>query len=124
MDEFLTQEELEAYEERQEAQRLAARVEAGHSLEVTVIPSSDDPVSALTEENKAEQEEEREAPILADDIQNLVLRNREYTPVTRTTEYDFTCDIRGEHDILHYLVEYHDEGEGFTIHTEKDGARI
>lgn len=120
MDEFLTQEELEAYEERQEAQRLADRVEAGHSLEVTVIPSSDDPVSALTEENKAEQEEEREAPILADDIQNLVLRNREYTPVTRTTEYDFTCDIRGEHDILHYLVEYHDEGEGFTIHTEKD----
>ncbi len=34
--------------------------------------------------------------------------------------YDFECDIRGEHDKLQYTLEYHDDGEGFTIHTEKD----
>lgn len=53
-------------------------------------------------------------------MQNLVLVNRQYSSVSRTTEYDFTCEIRGEQDILHYTVEYHDDGEGFTIHTEKD----
>lgn len=31
-----------------------------------------------------------------------------------------TADIRGEHDKLQYTLEYHDDGEGFTIHTEKD----
>ena len=59
-------------------------------------------------------------PLVADDVQNLVLKNREYFAGSRTTVYDFACDIRGEHDTLQYTVEYHDDGEGFTIHTEKD----
>ena len=61
-----------------------------------------------------------EKPLTADDIQNLVLINREYFATSRTTVYDFECDIRGEHDSLQYTLEYHDDGEGFTIHTEKD----
>ena len=66
------------------------------------------------------QEDHAEKPLTADDIQNLVLTGREYFASSRTTVYDFECDIRGEHDSLQYTLEYHDDGEGFTIHTEKD----
>ena len=65
-------------------------------------------------------EQTEEQPLTADDVQNLVLIDREYIRGTRTTVYDFECDIRGEHDKLQYTLEYHDDGEGFTIHTEKD----
>ena len=61
-----------------------------------------------------------EAPLVAEDVQNLVLINREYSAGTRTTVYDFECDIRGEHDTLQYTLEHHDDGEGYTIHTQKD----
>ena len=65
-------------------------------------------------------EQTEEQPLTADDVQNLVLIDREYIRGTRTTVYDFECDIRGEHDKLQYTLEYHDDGEGYTIHTEKD----
>ena len=65
-------------------------------------------------------EQKEEPPLTADDVQNLVLIDREYIRGTRTTVYDFECDIRGEHDKLQYTLGYHDDGEGFTIHTEKD----
>ena len=65
-------------------------------------------------------EQTEEPPLTADDVQNLVLIDRKYIRGTRTTVYDFECDIRGEHDKLQYTLEYHDDGEGFTIHTEKD----
>ena len=61
-----------------------------------------------------------ERPLTADEIKNLVLTKREYFSGSRTTVYDFECDIRGEHDSLQYTLQYHDDGEGFTIHTEKD----
>ena len=66
------------------------------------------------------QNDNTDKPLSADDIQNLVLTKREYFAGSRTTVYDFECDIRGEHDSLQYTLEYHDDGEGFTIHTEKD----
>ena len=66
------------------------------------------------------QEENTETPLTADDIQNLVLTGREYFAGSRTTVYGFECDIRGEHDSLQYALEYHDDGEGFTIHTKKN----
>ena len=66
------------------------------------------------------QKDHAEKPLTAEDIQNLVLTKREYFAGSRTTVYDFECDIRGEHDSLQYTLEYHDDGEGFTIHTEKD----
>ena len=65
-------------------------------------------------------EQTEEQPLTADDVQNLVLIDREYIRGTRTTVYDFECDIRGEHDKLQYTLGYHDDGEGFTIHTEKN----
>ena len=71
-------------------------------------------------ESEPSIEQEEEQPLTADDVQNLVLIDREYIRGTRTTVYDFECDIRGKHDKLQYTLEYHDDGEGFTIHTEKD----
>ena len=72
------------------------------------------------ENGEAAKEVDAEKPLTADDIQNLVLTGREYFSGSRTTVYDFECDIRGEHDSLQYTLEYHDDGDGFTIHTEKD----
>ena len=72
------------------------------------------------ETGKTGIEQKEEPPLTADDVQNIVLIDREYIRGTRTTVYDFECDIRGEHDKLQYTLEYHDDGEGFTIHTEKD----
>ncbi len=68
----------------------------------------------------ADEMEGAERPLTAEDVKNLVLVNREYFSGSRTTVYDFECDIRGEHDSLQYTLQYHDDGEGFTIHTEKD----
>ena len=64
--------------------------------------------------------EKTDEPLVAEDVENLVLIKKEYSDAVRTTTYDFECDIRGEHDNLQYEVSYHDDGEGFTIHTEKD----
>ena len=118
MDDFLSPEELEKYEERQEAQRLADMEEVKQSLGTEEVSEEVEEVHA--EENVEDKPEESGQPLRAEDVQNLVLVNRQYSSVSRTTEYDFTCEIRGEQDILHYMVEYHDDGEGFTIHTEKD----
>ena len=117
MDDFLSPEELEKYEERQEAQRLADMEEVKQSLGTEEVSEEVEEVHA--EENVEDKPEESGQPLRAEDVQNLVLVNRQYSSVSRTTEYDFTCEIRGEQDILHYMVEYHDDGEGFTIHTEK-----
>lgn len=118
MDDFLSPEELEKYEERQEAQRLADMEEIKQSLGTEEVSEEVEEVHA--EENVENKPEEDGQPLRAEDVQNLVLVNRQYSSVSRTTEYDFTCEIRGEQDILHYMVEYHDDEEGFTIHTEKD----
>lgn len=73
---------------------------------------------------KAQQKEmerlEKEQPLTADDVQNLVLVSREYSEGTRTTTCDFMCEIRGEHDNLQYTTEHHDDGESYAIHTKKD----
>ena len=44
----------------------------------------------------------------------------EHAPRSRTTTYQFTCEIKGEKDTLTYELSRHDEGEGFTIHTKKN----
>ena len=35
-------------------------------------------------------------------------------------EFDFTCKIRGENDVLHIRMQRHDDGYGIVIHSEKD----
>ena len=72
------------------------------------------------ENGRTDKEAGTEKTLTADDIQNLVLIKREYFAGYRATVYDFECDIRGEHDSLEFTLEDHDDGEAFTIHTEKD----
>ena len=41
-----------------------------------------------------------------------------YLSHLRMTEYTFSCEIAGDPLILKLVVSQHDNGEGFTIHTE------
>ncbi len=144
-DDYLSPEEMEKYEERQEAQRLADLEEAqqvlGEQLEqderVRQLIRTDD---YLSPEEMEKYEERQEAQRLADleeaqqvlgeqleqdaltaeDITDLRLVDSEYMSGTRTKIYDFDCKVKGEANRLQYTLEYHDDGEGFTIHTEKD----
>ena len=97
-DDFLSPEELEKYEERQEAQRLADLEEAQQML----------------------GEQLEQDTLTAEDITDLRLVDSEYMSGTRTRIHDFDCKVKGEANRLQYTLEYHDDGEGFTIHTEKD----
>ena len=97
-DDYLSPEEMEKYEERQEAQRLADLEEAQQML----------------------GEQLEQDTFTAEDITDLRLVDSEYMSGTRTKIYDFDCKVKGEEDRLQYTLEYHDDGEGFTIHTEKD----
>lgn len=89
---------MEKYEERQEAQRLADLEEAQQML----------------------GEQLEQDTLTAEDITDLRLVDSEYMSGTRTKIYDFDCKVKGEANRLQYTLEYHDDGEGFTIHTEKD----
>ena len=97
-DDYLSPEEMEKYEERQEAQRLADLEEAQQML----------------------GEQLEQDTFTAEDITDLRLVDSEYMSGTRTKIHDFDCKVKGEANRLQYTLEYHDDGEGFTIHTEKD----
>ena len=97
-DDYLSPEEMEKYEERQEEQRQADLEEAQQML----------------------GEQLEQDTFTAEDITDLQLVDSEYMSGTRTTIHDFDCKVKGEANRLQYTLEYHDDGEGFTIHTEKD----
>ena len=59
-------------------------------------------------------------PTLAEDITNIKGVDRQYNAGMREMTYTFECDVRGTHDILTYEVSQHDDGEGYTIHTENN----
>ena len=97
-DDYLSPEEMEKYEERQEAQRLADLEAAQQML----------------------GEQLEQDTLTAEDITDLRLVDSEYMSGSRTTIHNFDCKVKGEANRLQYTLEYHDDGEGFTIHTEKD----
>ncbi len=41
-------------------------------------------------------------------------------PVPEQESMILLAEVKGEENRLQYTLEYHDDGEGFTIHTEKD----
>ena len=86
------------YEERQEAQRQADLEDAQRML----------------------GEQLEQDTLTAEDITDLQLVDSEYMSGSRTKIHDFDCKVKGEANRLQYTLEYHDDGEGFTIHTEKD----
>ena len=97
------------------------REEYYHNGDGTVHTFADrEKAEAYLAQVEKEVSEKEEPPLTAEDVQNLVLIRQDYEKGSRTTVYDFECDIRGEHDSLQYTLQYHDDGEGFTIHTEKD----
>ncbi|MCD7956154.1 MAG: DUF3849 domain-containing protein, partial [Lachnospiraceae bacterium] len=64
------------------------------------------------------REQEAEKPLTADEITNFKENSREYYPHMRTAEYVFSCEVRGEPDVLTYEVSQHDDGESYSLHTK------
>ena len=56
--------------------------------------------------------------LTADDVKNIQCVESQYFPVIRTAEHTLTCEIHGEPVKLFYEVSKHDDGEGFTIHSD------
>ncbi len=62
-----------------------------------------------------------DAPLSADDIQNIEYIGVEYSNLGHTAEYELEADIRGEHQTLHYEITRHDgDDESFSIHTDEN----
>ena len=79
-DDYLSPEEMEKYEERQEEQRLADLEEAQQML----------------------GEQLEQDTFTAEDITDLRLVDSEYMSGTRTKIYDFACKVKGEENRLQY----------------------
>jgi len=56
--------------------------------------------------------------LTADDVRNIQCIDSQYFPVVRTAEHTLTCEVHGEPMTLFYEVSKHDDGEGFTIHSD------
>ena len=65
-------------------------------------------------------EERREKDIVADDITDITLIQAGYYWNSGYNEFDFTCKIKGEDDVLHMREQRHDDGSSFVIRSEKD----
>lgn len=52
-------------------------------------------------------------------MKNIECIGSEYMPHSRTAEHIFFCEIVGEPMTLKLTVFRHDNGEGFTIHSEE-----
>ena len=64
--------------------------------------------------------EKREKDIVADDITDITLTQAGYYWNAGYNEFDFTCKIKGEDDVLHMREQRHDDGYGIVIRSEKD----
>ena len=58
--------------------------------------------------------------ITADDITDITLTQAGYYWEMGYNEFDFTCKIKGEDNVLHMKEQRHDDGSGFVIRSEKD----
>lgn len=76
--------------------------------------AADQPFSEAVQMSSADEE------LTAEDITNFKGLNREYYAASRTRIYTFACDVRGESDTLTYELSYHDDDDGFTLHTGKN----
>ena len=64
------------------------------------------------------QQEHSQEHLTAEDVQNLRLVDSRYHLSSRSKEHTFTCEIHGEPVKLYFEVSHHDDGEGFTIHSD------
>ncbi len=58
--------------------------------------------------------------ITAEDITDIKLTQAGYYWEMGFNEFDFSCKIKGEEDVLHLTVQRHDDGREFVIRSEKD----
>ena len=61
-----------------------------------------------------------EKPLTAEDVTDIRLESSSYSAISREKEYHLSCKINGVPDTLVYTVSQHDDGEGFTIQSQKD----
>ncbi|MCD8336386.1 MAG: DUF3849 domain-containing protein [Lachnospiraceae bacterium] len=67
-----------------------------------------------TVDNKRPKEKE----LTADEITNFEEISMEYYPHLRIAEVVFSCEVRGEPDVLTYELSQHDDGESYSLHTK------
>lgn len=73
-------------------------------------------ISDMNRENNSTEKE----MIVAEDITDIKLTQAGYYWEMGFNEFDFTCKIKGEDDVLHMREQRHDDGSGFVIRSEKD----
>ena len=61
-----------------------------------------------------------EKPLTAEDVTDIQVESSSYSAISREKEYHLSCKINGVPDTLVYTVSQHDDGEGFTIQSQKD----
>lgn len=76
-------------------------------------------ITEIDEHLTALQKEYTWAHLTADDVKNIECTGSEYMPYSRMAEHTFSCEIVGEPMVLKLTVSQHDDGEGFTIHSEE-----
>lgn len=76
-------------------------------------------ITEIDEHLTALQKEYTWAHLTADDVKNIECTGSEYMPYSRIAEHTFSCEIVGEPMMLKLTVSQHDDGEGFTIHSEE-----
>ena len=59
-----------------------------------------------------------EEVLKASEVKSIEWIDSNYYPGVRTAEHTLSCEIRGEKVQLFYEVSQHDDGEGFTIHSD------
>ena len=67
-----------------------------------------------------EQIDKKMKDIVADDITDITLIQAGYYWYAGYNEFDFTCKIKGEDDVLHMREQRHDDGSSIVIRSEKD----
>ena len=67
-----------------------------------------------------EQIDKKMKDIVADDITDITLIQAGYYWYAGYNEFDFTCKIKGEDNVLHMREQRHDDGSGIVIRSEKD----
>ena len=59
-----------------------------------------------------------EEVLKASEVKSIEWIDSNYYPSVRTAEHTLSCEIRGERVQLYYEVSQHEDGEGFTIHSD------
>ena len=80
------------------------------------VPPMKGKIRDMNRENNSTEKE----MIVAEDVTDIKLTQAGYYWEMGFNEFDFTCKIKGEDDVLHMREQRHDEGSGFVIHSEKD----